>query len=335
VSDSPLPFRPVYEAADFAPATILVVDDDRIGSGRVAALLGELGHTPRVAHTWTEALRIFGSECIDLILMDAVMPNVDGFKLTRMLRAQATSYVPILFVTGLSDQEAKERGIASGADDFLTKPVDSLELRMRLTAMLRIRRLTQALEDQTRTLDRIAHVDALTGLFNRRSLEERLPIELERSNRYRRPVAVVMADLDHFKRVNDLHGHEGGDRILLLIGRLMRESLRGADMGFRYGGEELLIIAPETESSRASELAERLRHAFEKATAEEGGIGRQTLSCGVSGTDQFEVPVTPSELVRAADCALYQAKRTGRNRVVLFEATQLAALESAASDGSR
>lgn len=304
---------------EFVPATILVVDDDRVGSAHVASMLEGLGHTPRVAQTWTEALRMFRSETIDLVLMDAVMPTVDGFKLTRMLRSQATTYVPIVFVTGLSDQAAKQRGILSGADDFLTKPVDALELRMRLTAMLRIRRLTQALETHNRALDRIAYVDALTGLLNRRSFEERLPAELERANRYRRPVAVLMADVDHFKAINDTHGHEAGDRVLALIGRLLRERLRSADMGFRYGGEELVVIAPETDSARAREAGERLRRAFEQVSTVECPSGRQTLSCGVVATDQFDGPVTAAELVRAADSALYEAKRDGRNRVVLFE----------------
>ncbi len=315
-------------------ALILIVDDEPLGARRVAEMVGELGHRALVAQSWTDAIRLFSGNPIDLVLMDAVMPTVDGFKLTRILRDQARSYVPIVFVTGLTDRSARERGVEAGADDLLMKPVDPVELRVRLTAMLRIRRLTQDLETKTRTLALLASTDALTGLHNRRSLDERLPIELERANRYDRPVSLLMLDIDRFKHVNDGYGHEAGDEVLSFTGDLVRDVTRAAALGFRYGGEEFVIIAPETTAAHAGELGERLRTAFASRSAAACRAGGQTVSIGVCATHQLLPPVEVGAILRAVDAALYRAKQSGRDRVVVWDPEAMGLSETQRSSAS-
>jgi diguanylate cyclase (GGDEF)-like protein len=192
-------------------------------------------------------------------------------------------------------------------------------------AMLRIRRLTQALEMRSRRLAKLATVDALTGLLNRRTFDERLPEALKTAQQTRDPVSVLMIDVDHFKQVNDVHGHDAGDQVLAFLGHIVDEVSRENDLAFRYGGEEFSLVAPDTGAEQAIQLAEEFRNHFEVRSAAACRAGRQTLSIGISSTDHFggEIQLTPALLVRAADMALYQAKRDGRNRVACFEPVRM------------
>jgi diguanylate cyclase (GGDEF)-like protein len=306
---------------DQAPtgAHVLVVDDEPVAAREVANVLRGLGHRVTVSTSWTEALRCFSSENVDLVLMDAVMPTVDGFKLTKIMRSRATTYVPIVFLTGLIDDAAKAQCVAVGADDFLSKPIDPLELRVRLTAMLRIRSLTRDLEAKTRAMTRLASVDGLTGVGNRRSFDERIAEELERCRSSGKPLSLLLLDVDHFKRVNDTHGHAVGDAVLVSLGRLLSELTRACDVPFRYGGEEFAVVASGTHSRQATFLAERLRSGFALRTRAATTCGGQTISIGLCGTDQLAPDVDASELVSAADSALYRAKGSGRNCVRMYD----------------
>lgn len=296
---------------------VLVIDDDARSAELVAKLVRRLGYRPTVAMEWTIALKCFRQDDFDIVLMDAVMPNVDGFRLTQMLRHMARSYVPIVFITGLHDDRSKELGIEMGADDFLSKPVDPLELRVRMAAMLRIRALTRRLEMQTRTLERMALVDTLTGVSNRRSLDERLPGLVDAAADVGGSLSVLMLDIDHFKRINDTFGHATGDRVLEVLGALLTEHTRRDDVAARYGGEEFALVCPNTSVSEALCLGDRIRERLGDAT--EDICGRQTLSFGVSATDLFDQAVGPPELLASADAALYRAKRTGRNRGCMWD----------------
>jgi two-component system cell cycle response regulator len=302
---------------DLEHANILVVDDEAVTAEHTAAILRELGHVATVAHRWTDALRAFDPRGTDLVLMDAVMPNMDGLKLTRLLREQSQSYVPVVFLTGRRSTEMREQCINAGADDFLTKPVDRIELRVRLKAMLRIRALTRALEDKTRELERAARTDPLTGVGNRRIFDERLAAELARTVRHGRPLALLMFDLDHFKRVNDGFGHLVGDQLLALFGSILRKELRASDLPCRYGGEEFLVIAPETTVTQAEVVGNRIRLAFRDRSTEVAAGGVSTVSVGIAGSDTVEPPLDARALVAAADAALYRAKAGGRDRVEL------------------
>jgi PleD family two-component response regulator len=230
---------PIYSIPPFflpAPpgaATILLVDDDPLGAERVRLLIEAQGHRVLVAHSWSEALQTFMTREIDLVLMDAVMPTVDGFKLTRIFRERARLYVPIVFLTGLTDERARRRSVEAGADDMLAKPVDEVELSVRLIAMLRIRRLVRALADKSQVLADLARLDALTGLLNRRMLDEHLPKEVQRAQRYGRSLSLLMIDVDHFKRVNETYGHAVGDQVLSCLGRLLLDDIRVSDRAYR------------------------------------------------------------------------------------------------------
>jgi two-component system, cell cycle response regulator len=300
---------------DLERANILVVDDEPSAAEETAAILRELGHVATVALRWTDALRAFDPLATDLVLMDAVMPNMDGLKLTRLLREQSRSYVPTVFLTGQRSVELREQCINAGADDFLTKPVDRLELRVRLKAMLRIRALTRELEDKTRELERTTRTDPLTGVGNRRIFDERLVAEVARTIRHGRPLALLMFDLDHFKQVNDRFGHLVGDSLLELFGGILRLELRASDLPCRYGGEEFLVIAPETTAAQARSFAERIRLAFRDRSTSVGSGAAHTVSVGIAASDLLPLPLEGRALLVMADDALYRAKAGGRDRV--------------------
>jgi len=314
---------PPSSSAGLGRANILIVDDDRLSSNVVAAMVQREGHVTFSANTWTEAVEVFSKEEIDLVLMDAVMPTVDGFKLTGILRQRTATYVPVVFITGLADSKSRLKGVESGADDYLVKPIEAIELRIRLMAMLRIRRLTRALEVRTHRLAQLANIDNLTGLLNRRSLEERLNDEVSQAILSETSLAALMIDVDHFKAINDRHGHAVGDVVLASVGQVLDETVRATDLAFRYGGEEFIVLCPETTARHAGELAERIRVLFRQRTEALSPAGLQTISIGVASTTDLGLSkfsrTTEFEtgLLQAADRALYQAKNGGRDCIVV------------------
>ncbi len=295
-----------YPAELTTGARILIVDDEPVGARAVAAMLEGYGHQVELAHDWTAAIRMFRPE-IDLVLMDVILPDVDGFKLTRLLRQKSSVYVPVVLVTGRDDPDAKERGLVAGADDFLSKPVDPFELRTRVAAMLRIRRLTMALHQQ-------AHIDSLTGIGNRYAFDQEWDRRKSEFSRYKRTMSLLMFDVDHFKKVNDTYGHEEGDEVLRVLGRVMRQTIRKCDRAYRFGGEEFVVFAPETNVEGAVVLANRIREAFFAATGATLA-GRQTVSVGVVGVSEDADDVDAHSLLHRADELLYEAKHKGRDQV--------------------
>lgn len=303
-----------YPSAANWHATVLVVDDDEPTANRIAQMVQAAGHATRTTHTWTDALRMYKAEPIDLVLMDAVMPGMDGFKLTQLLRGADASYVPVVFVTGLEDRRTRELCMHAGADDLLIKPVDPVELSLRLTAMLRIRRLTLDLEEKGRVLEQMAHVDPLTGVPNRRAFEEAVVRELTRSRRYGHPLCLIVGDVDHFKAVNDTYGHATGDAVLREFGAVLRRHVQRPEVAYRYGGEEFVVLAPEMDSRAGAALADRLRRAFNEASRDTPA-GAQTVSFGVSDSTELPEDADAGLLFASADRALYHAKENGRDRV--------------------
>jgi diguanylate cyclase (GGDEF)-like protein len=298
------------------PVRILILDDDRSVRQLLARMLGECGYEPLVAANWTEALRLFRETPPNLVLLDIMMPGVDGYKMAKMFRSAGGAFVPIILLTALEDLESKRRGMAAGADDFLSKPVSPLELQIRVSSMLRIKVLTDQLARANDQLAELAITDALTGLYNRRYLDQLLDREFARAKRYQRPLACLLLDIDHFKAVNDTHGHQVGDRVLVLLGEVLRKTLRNTDVPARFGGEEFMVLAPETNAEAGVIVAERLRTRIaEESAAAGGGIPRITVSIGIA-TTQHEQASSSGELVRLADEGLYRAKNAGRNRVV-------------------
>ena len=312
------------------PARVLIVDDHEDNVELLRARLEAWGYAPECAGDGAEALRKIEESPPDLVLLDVMMPKIDGIEVARRVKGNPhLPFIPIIMQTALDATENKVEGLEAGADDYITKPIDFAELKARLTSMLRIKRLQEQLEDRERQLleanERLRHMsqtDALTGLDNRRQLEERLQEMFEHARRLGESFACVMCDLDRFKSVNDEFGHQAGDAVLKQFARILREEVREIDRAGRYGGEEFMLLLPGTVLDAAVTFAERVRkhvegHTF---TFEQHSIKR-TASFGVSAWPHPRISNCDA-LMRAADDALYVAKETGRNRVVRFDSSE-------------
>jgi diguanylate cyclase (GGDEF)-like protein len=300
------------------PRPILVVDEDPVTRAFVRAALEADGLRVVEAATGAEVMRSVGAERPCLVLLDLMLPKMDGFSVLQALRRLPPPFIPILLVTSLDDPSTRERGIAAGADEILPKPIRPFELRLRVRAMLRIEQLTADLHAANCRLQLLARTDELTRVRNRRGLYAALEREFRRAERYRRALTVLAFDVDHFKRVNDAYGHAAGDRVLRAVAQALEDALRRVDVVGRTGGEEFVVVAPETPPRDAERLAERLRRAVAAQVIDGPGgeLLHVTVSCGVATLGQVEAR-SAEELLGLADEALYQAKRLGRDRCVL------------------
>lgn len=323
-------------------ARILIVDDHEDNVELLRARLESWGYATESASDGAEALKKIEEAPPDLVLLDVMMPKIDGIEVARRVKANPSlPFIPIIMQTALDATENKVEGLNAGADDYITKPIDFAELKARLTSMLRIKHLQEELEERGRQLleanERLRHMsqtDALTGLDNRRNLEERLNEMFEHAKRLNEPFACVMCDLDRFKSVNDTHGHQAGDAVLKQFARILRDEVREIDRAGRYGGEEFMLLLPGTVLDAAVTFAERVRKRVEGHTFTFEGIQiRRTASFGVSAWPHPRVSDCEG-LMRAADEALYVAKETGRNRVVRFDSPEFNEHIAAQEDGT-
>jgi two-component system, cell cycle response regulator len=291
---------------------ILIIDDSPDAVAVAKARLAHEGHEILVAFAGREGLEIADREDPDLVLLDVDMPGMTGFEVCQRLKENAaTCLIPVIFLSGSGGADDKVKGLDLGAVDFVTKPFDTFELRARVRAALR----TKHLQDLLR---KYALIDPLTELPNRRALDERLQQEWARLLRHGGHLSVLMADIDHFKRFNDQFGHPVGDEVLRQVAHLLARGCRESDMPVRYGGEEFVVVAPETTAQAAAELAERLRLSICAQPLQAHGHSLDvTASFGVADNDGAK---KPEELVRAADEAMYAAKTAGRNCVRSYEA---------------
>lgn len=251
-----------------------------------------------------------------LAILDWLMPGMSGVEICSRIRSQPDQpYIYMLLVTAREDRRSLLEGLGAGADDYLVKPFDSEELSYRLRTGIRIIELEDRLRSTQSRLEHEATHDNLTGLLNRGTVIEALKRELERGHRSGNETSIILADIDHFKQVNDTYGHVAGDCVLQEVSGVLHETIRSCDWLGRYGGEEFLIVLPDTRPEEAAILAERLR---EKVEAHLVQIGAQclnvTLSIGLDGT-QPDALASVESLILNADSALYDAKRHGRNRV--------------------
>lgn len=291
---------------------VLIADDQVHACQLLAGLLRRWGYETVAVHdglSALEGLRDDGGP--RLALLDWLMPGLDGIEVCRRLRQDVHRPYPyLILVTGQGGRQQMLEGLEAGADDFLAKPVDEAELRARLAAGRRV----VTLQEQLRNL---ATRDPLTGLWNRAAILDLMAHELSRARREGSPVGVLLADVDHFKRVNDTLGHLAGDHVLRQASRRMLASLRPYDLMGRFGGEEFLILLPGCDGATALRLAGRLCEAVAaEPFAWEGERVDVTLSLGVSAWPEGE-RADAVALLRAADLALYEAKRGGRNRAAL------------------
>jgi diguanylate cyclase (GGDEF)-like protein len=253
------------------------------------------------------------------MLLDVMMPRIDGIEVTRRIKGDSSlPFIPIIMQTALETTEDKVEGLDAGADDYITKPINFAELEARVKSLLRIKALQDELERANTRLRHMSQTDGLTGVDNRRHVEERLTEMFEHAARLNEPLAVVMCDVDHFKSVNDTLGHQAGDAVLKQLAEVLRTTAREIDRVGRYGGEEFVVLLPGSNLQDAAAFAERVRRAVEATEfAYPGGTVRRTLSAGVAAWPHPDVRHQEA-LVKAADDALYAAKECGRNRIVAY-----------------
>ena len=301
---------------------ILVVDDEQISRLLVQAAVDWLVHEWIAADDGEAAWQCFSQNKPDVLITDLMMPGVDGLELCRRVRADTRAgYTYITLVTVLGERQDIVRGMDAGADDYLIKPVQLFDLQARLIAAQRVTDLHAELDRHRAELAHLARHDPLTGLGNRRSLDEDLEVLHARSQRYGRRFALAMCDIDRFKAYNDTHGHQAGDQALRAVAATIAQELRGGDSVYRYGGEEFLLILPEQTPDTALVAVERVRSAVQRLAIPQpaaGLGGTLTLSAGIAAFDPDEAP-TAEQLLQRADAALYRAKAAGRNQLALAD----------------
>jgi two-component system, cell cycle response regulator len=304
---------------------VLIAEDDMVSRRLLEAMLTKWGYEVTATRDGMEAWEVLqGADAPPLAILDWMMPELDGLEVCRKVRQRGQEpYIYLLLLTTKGRKENIIEGLDAGADDYLTKPFDPHELQVRLRTGMRIVKLQAEIIEAREALRVLATHDALTGVWNRRAILEMLSTELVRSSRDVLPVAVAMADLDHFKRINDTYGHVVGDAVLREAVSRMRALLRPYDAIGRYGGEEFLVVLPGCTPQDALGLAERLRSGIgQEPMAIPGGTIEVTGSIGVA-TNDTTAPLDAMALIQAADSALYRAKAGGRNRVEPATATEL------------
>ncbi len=302
-------------------ASILIVDDSASARAQIKSALANAEAFDRVleAADGYLGLRMLLSEPLDLVVCDLEMPGFDGEKLLRAKESNpGGSNLPFIVVTASDDIDRRTRLLERGACDVVSKPFHPRDLAARLLLHLKIKRLQDELMVKNETLERLSTSDLVTGLRTRRYVSEMLAIEFLRARRYNSPLSILMADLDHFKAVNDTYGHLAGDVVLHGVSSCLLARLRATDVGGRYGGEEILVILHQSSVEGAAILAERWRKDVEAAKFE-APDGRAITSSISIGVAQYGKEMeSPEGLIAAADAALYEAKRGGRNRLVTF-----------------
>ncbi len=303
---------------------ILVVDDDPDSLSIIAEALRWDGYQVQTAISGAEGLDLIQRWNPDLILLDVNMPGMNGIETLRDLR-QRSLYVSVMFISGNTSTEHVIEGLDSGGDDYIPKPFDPLELLARVRTQLRIKDLNDQLRSANDRLKELVDTDDLTGLYNMRSVYQRIESEIQRARRFGRQVCIVMMDMDYFKTVNDGHDHLFGSFVLSEVGAIIRRSIRNIDLGARYGGDEFLMILTETNTEGAAKFCERLRMSINNHLFKSGKDEiRLTCSIGFAITPSGDNQTDARGLVRTADHALYEAKRNGRNCVKFIEIQKIA-----------
>jgi diguanylate cyclase (GGDEF)-like protein len=297
---------------------ILVIDDSAVARELILDALRQsrLDALFHVARNGGEALELLQRQPVDVILCDLEMPGIDGLGfLDRVKASETLRDIPVIILTGHETREEKICGLERGACDYVTKPFDSGELVARVKVQLKIKSLQDRLRESNRRLVQLSRTDPLTGLANRRRFMMVLEHTFRHSRRTSIPLALVMLDIDHFKKVNDTYGHQGGDEVLIAVADLLHPEPGDDILAARYGGEEFALILPEATLEIGQRGAERLRRQVEDL-AFTGPLAdlRLTASFGVAALPHPAIG-TMDQLIREADEALYRAKRNGRNRV--------------------
>jgi two-component system cell cycle response regulator len=296
---------------------VLIVDDRAASHERIAAMLAE-EQSVDVEADPSEALFRAADGNYDLLIVSLGLENFDALRLCSQLRSlDRTRNIPILAITEPDSNARMVRGLEIGVNDYLMRPIDKNELLARARTQVRKRRYTERLRDNVQMSIEMAITDALTGLFNRRYMESHLATLIEQAKSRTKPLTALILDIDYFKSINDSHGHDAGDDVLREFALRIRRSIRGIDLACRYGGEEFVVVMPETDMAVAAMVAERLRRRIAADPFAIQGGARSipvTISIGIAGLRGRDDAA--AALLKRADQALYRAKRDGRNRVV-------------------
>ncbi|MCL5022129.1 MAG: diguanylate cyclase [Nitrospirae bacterium] len=308
------------EIESIAKTRILLVEDSSVEAKTAKHSLERAGYDVEWVKDGKTAIKIAKTKPIDVILLDLVLPDISGREVCRYLRkSRNTNGIPIIMLTVRDKVIDRVAGLAAGADDYLPKPYSDRELNARIYACLRTKELRDGLQEKNKQLaemfeeaKKLATTDPLTGLFNRRHCEAVIEYEFRRAARYKSPLSCFILDIDHFKTVNDKYGHRAGDTVLVEIAQILKGVIRAVDTVARWGGEEFLLVLPQTGNEGAMVLAQKLLNKVSGHTFSEVPDRRLTVSIGIAGIPSLSID-TGEKLVNAADRAMYKAKRRGRN----------------------
>ena len=302
---------------------VLIADDDNVNRRILQSFLGKWGYDILAVESGDAAWEILQREDTPrLVILDWMMPGLDGAQICREVRKLGgPRYTYLMLVTAKFQKRDILEGLEAGADDYLSKPFHSEELMARVAIGERILQLEDHLREARQQMEFLAMHDSLTGLLNRRAIQEQAEAELKRAARASSLVSVLLIDLDHFKSVNDCYGHAIGDQALRMFAEILLESIRSYDQAGRWGGEEFLCVLPGTTVNDARVVAERVRVAVADATLPlpEGSDLKMTVSIGVAGASGASGMIVLDKLIQAVDSAMYHAKDEGRNRIWLAE----------------
>lgn len=291
---------------------VLIVDDDKSVRNTIQEYIQNAGFTSLTAATAEEALELVEKKDFAVVITDIRLPGLGGLELTKVIKKK--NGCDVIVVTGYSDDYSYEEAINIGASDFVIKPVRLEELLLRLRRVLKERQLSTERTRMMEKLQKLATTDGLTKLYNSRSFYTQLELEVDRFNRYKHPLSILLLDIDNFKDFNDTYGHLEGDKALVRFSQIIKTCLRTNDSAYRYGGEEFTVLLPETNGEEAKTVAQRIRASLEmeKFAPAPDQNAQLTISIGVT---QYFPKEELSSFIRRADQAMYLSKKNGRNRV--------------------
>ncbi len=298
---------------------VLVIDDNAVIIRLASLLLAKKGHCVQTANNGSDGIALAKSFKPHVILLDVMMPEIDGYEVCRCLKAVAeTKDIPIIILTSRAEIIDKVKGLELGAADYVQKPFDHEELQARVATQVKMKILWDELQEKNKLLEELVKKDGLTNLYNHRYFHDRMVEEFNRCKRYGLSVSCVLMDIDFFKKINDTYGHQAGDEILRKLAEIILASIRDVDIAARYGGEEFALILPHTSIENAVKFSERLRSSVAETDFQfDGNSIKVTVSLGVAAFPVND-PKTHTDIIRFADEALYTAKTSGRNRVEMY-----------------
>jgi len=298
--------------------TILVVDDTIINVDILVATLGD-EYNIMVALNGEDAIKYVDSYKIDLVLLDIMMPYMDGYEVCKIIKSKDNNKnIPIIFITAKNDEQSMQKAFEVGGIDFITKPFMPKEVELRVKTHLQIKKLIEDLHKSREELREFSIKDPLTGLYNRRYFSNISEHTLNRAIREKHDVYTVMIDIDNFKSINDIYGHSIGDKVIIYLSNILKESTRKVDSVCRWGGEEFLILLVDTNTIGAYNLLEKIRVEVEESYIKiaDGRLLNCTISIGISKINSNDIDAVDTSIINA-DKALYSSKHNGKNKITI------------------